>query len=183
MGMGEGVTYPSIQNLVRRWVPDAKRSRALAFIYSGHQLGTIASYLLCPLIITQLGWEAVFWGFGSLGFFWLLGWLPLVRDQPPAVAAAAAAAPAAPPLRLQDVPWRSFVGSAPFWAIVAAQCSVSVGNTLAFAWLPTFYSQVRDDERAGWRCGSVGCWVWWSGFGFAVQLGLDAFMLPRGANC
>jgi MFS family permease len=35
MGVGEGVTYPSIQNLARKWVPEAKRSRALAFIYSG----------------------------------------------------------------------------------------------------------------------------------------------------
>lgn len=35
MGVGEGVTYPSIQNLARRWVPEQKRSRALAFIYSG----------------------------------------------------------------------------------------------------------------------------------------------------
>lgn len=51
MGVGEGVTYPSIQNLARKWVPEAKRSRALAFIYSGHQLGTIGSYLLCPLLI------------------------------------------------------------------------------------------------------------------------------------
>lgn len=35
MGVGEGVTYPSIQNLARKWVPEQKRSRALAFIYSG----------------------------------------------------------------------------------------------------------------------------------------------------
>lgn len=35
MGVGEGVTYPSIQNLVRQRVPEQKRSRALAFIYSG----------------------------------------------------------------------------------------------------------------------------------------------------
>lgn len=56
MGVGEGVTYPSIQNLARKWVPESKRSRALAFIYSGHQLGTIGSYLLCPLLIRCGRW-------------------------------------------------------------------------------------------------------------------------------
>ena len=128
---------------------------------AGHQLGTIGSYLLCPLLIAHLGWESVFWIFGSLGFVWLLGWLLLVCDNPPAAggaaaapaaalagagssAAAATAAAAAPAssaheaeamghdLRLQDVPWASFARSKAFWAIVAAQCTVSVGNVLAF---------------------------------------------------
>jgi hypothetical protein len=100
----------------------------------------------------------VFWVFGSLGFVWLLGWVPLVNDNPPpaalssagsgssggaiaslpapaAAAEAAAAAAAAQPaqqLRLQDVPWARFARSRAFWAIVAAQCTVSVGNVLAF---------------------------------------------------
>lgn len=197
MGVGEGVTYPSIQNLVRKWVPDSKRSRALAFIYSGHQLGTIGSYLLCPLLISQLGWESVFWIFGSLGFVWLMGWQPLVKDDPsPAMAAelagqgagaaqptlasssaaavaavpvagssaaseqsvageAAGEAVAAQPLRLQDVPWGQFAGNSAFWAIVAAQCTVSVGNVLAFSWLPTFYNQVYGVDIAASSAYSV----------------------------
>ena len=51
MGVGEGVTYPSIQNLARRWVPEQKRSRALAFIYSG------ACLQLCGLgTCSCVGW-------------------------------------------------------------------------------------------------------------------------------
>lgn len=152
MGVGEGVTYPSIQNLARKWVPEAKRSRALAFIYSGHQLGTIGSYLLCPLLISQLGWESIFLGFGSLGFFWLLFWQPMVKEEvePAGQAGGAAAAAAKParPLRLQDVPWGAFARSRGFWAIVAAQSTVSVGNVLAFSWLPTFYNQVYGVDVA-----------------------------------
>lgn len=150
MGVGEGVTYPSVQNLARRWVPESQRSRALAFIYSGHQLGTIASYLLAPAIISHYGWEAVFWIFGSLGFFWLLPWLKLVKNDPlevvpqggSAAGAAAAAAPAEP-LRLQDIPWGDFMRNPAFWAIVAAQSTASVGSCLSFSWLPTFYNEVR----------------------------------------
>jgi ACS family sodium-dependent inorganic phosphate cotransporter len=154
MGVGEGVAYPSIQVLVTRHVPEAARSRALAFIYSGHQLGSIASYLTAPLLIATLGWQSVFWAFGALGFVWVAGWVPLtMRSELPAPGdAAAAGADAAKPaalgpgggdatLRLQDVPWADFARSKPFWAIVAAQVSVAVGSCLSFSWLPTFYSQ------------------------------------------
>lgn len=163
MGVGEGVTYPSIQNLVRRWVPEGGRSRALSFIYSGHQLGTIASYLVAPLVIQEYGWPAVFYLFGSLGFVWLLGWLPLVKNDPadllPATPAARAAQPAAAaagkeeapqagaaaaPLRLQDVPWGAFMRNPAFLATVAAQVASSVGGCLCFSWLPTYYNQVYD---------------------------------------
>jgi hypothetical protein len=160
---------------VRLWqvcfpVTDVAAAASLPCLSSaaGHQLGTIGSYLLCPLLIAHLGWESVFWIFGALGFVWLAGWLPLVSDryQPPApapklvsgassargpapgramavipAAAASAAvleAPAAPAeqLRLQDVPWASFAANPAFWAIVAAQCTVSVGNVLAFRCVP-----------------------------------------------
>jgi ACS family sodium-dependent inorganic phosphate cotransporter len=161
MGMGEGVSYPSIQNLVREGVPGAARSRALAFIYSGHQLGTIASYLIAPTLIAQLGWQSVFYAFGGLGFVWLLGWSPLVQgnsgkesnaaadknpmnftlpwQRPPAETA---------PLRLGDVPWMEFATSKAFWAIVAAQVTVGIGSCLSFSWLPSFYTEVYHVDVA-----------------------------------
>lgn len=158
---------------------------------AGHQLGTIGSYLLCPLLISQLGWESVFWIFGSLGFVWLLGWLPLVADEPPAstsvpdsartpaaalaaaapgasstaaaagaASAAVAAVPAAEPLKLSDVPWAAFAQSPAFWAIVAAQCTVSVGNVLAFRcglWVGCCACGHRAGAAQGWRTKRV--WV------------------------
>jgi ACS family sodium-dependent inorganic phosphate cotransporter len=39
MGAGEGVTFPSVQNLVKGWVPPDARSRALTLIYSGSKGG------------------------------------------------------------------------------------------------------------------------------------------------
>lgn len=45
------------------------------------QTGTIISLLLSPFIISELSWEAIFYIFGATGFFWLLLWLPLVKDD------------------------------------------------------------------------------------------------------
>ena len=120
---------------------------------AGHQLGTIASYLLAPMLIKEYGWPSVFYIFGSLGFVWLLGWLPLVKNDPSELAqgqgsgaAAAAAMPAAAvaaeePLGVGDVPWAEFLRTPAFWAIVAAQSTASVGSCLSFSWLPTFYNE------------------------------------------
>lgn len=155
MGVGEGCAYPCVQNIVRDAVPLSARSRALAFIYSGHQLGTIASYVASPVLIATLGWESVFLAFGSLGFVWLLGWAPLVNaeskakeEQKQLSAAAAGSVPAAEPLRIQDIPWRKFAASKSFWAIVAAQVTVGIGGCLSFSWLPTYYSQVYNVDVA-----------------------------------
>lgn len=82
MGIGEGITYPTIQELARRWIPQDRRSTAITRIYSGAGLGTTTSLLIAPLVIQNYGWDAVFYLFGSLGFFWAMAWLPKAKDAP-----------------------------------------------------------------------------------------------------
>jgi len=186
MGLGEGVAYPTIQQMIRAWVPASSRSRALSFIYSGHQIGTIGSYVAAPVIISQWGWPVVFYAFGSLGFVWLMAWLPGVSDGTPesmmnetsgsggnskrknltsgmtavmdrltasstnassgdeqqqAAPTTTTTAISTASIKFTDIPWAEFAQSKAFWAIVAAQVSVGVGNCLSFSWLPTYYSQ------------------------------------------
>ena len=176
MGIGEGVAYPSIQNLVRQAVPSVARTRAISFISSGHQVGTIASYVTAPGMISSMGWQSVFEIFGSLGFLWLLGWGPLVKlaaeqrrkaqeskstlEQNLPRAAHDIFRKIASPwtgasprdevqaVSLTNVPWGSFFSNSPFWAIVAAQATVGIGACLSFAWLPTFYSEKYDLDVA-----------------------------------
>ena len=57
MGAGEGVTFPSVQNLVKGWVPPDARSRALTLIYSGGR-GSSSSTALH--IAYQWRWSNVF---------------------------------------------------------------------------------------------------------------------------
>ena len=109
MGVGEGVAYPSIQNIVRKSVPDQVRTRSLSFIYSGHQLGTIASYMSSPSIMSAFGWPTVFWSFGSLGFLWLSAWIPLsyAASHRGLVVEADGAGPIAEQLPMADLVGRS----------------------------------------------------------------------------
>lgn len=155
MGIGEGVAYPAIQNIVRSTVPDAMRSRCLSFIYSGHQLGTIASYVSSPLIITSFGWQTVFWGFGSLGFVWLSAWIPLVMAGSFGNGGASllhGEKKHTPPM--DEVPWKKIFKSKSFSAIVAAQATVGIGSGLSFSWLPTYFSEQFhvDSSQAAYLC-------------------------------
>ena len=169
MGIGEGVAYPSIQNIVRKSVPGQIRTRSLSFIYSGHQLGTIASYLSSPSIMAAYGWPTVFWSFGSLGFLWLSAWIPLsyaasnrsdarnrMAGKPaPALSFPSTDETAADVLASDSpIPWGKIASSPAVWAIVAAQVTVGIGSGLSFSWLPTYFTSQFgvEPDQASYLC-------------------------------
>jgi len=146
MGIGEGVAYPSIQNIVRRSVPHNVRTRSLSFIYSGHQMGTIFSYLSSPSLMALYGWQTVFWVFGSLGFVWLSAWIPISRASKQKEQTLNTM-----PQPKESIPWKKISSSPSVWAIVAAQVTVGIGSGLSFSWLPTYFSEqygVHSDDAA-----------------------------------
>jgi len=83
MGLGEGVAFPTMQAIMKGWVPVDKRSRSLSLIYSGHQIGSILSLLMSPFIISTLDVSTLFYFYGALGFLWLSVWDPMVSPYPP----------------------------------------------------------------------------------------------------
>eukprot|EP00054_Salpingoeca_dolichothecata_P017169 m.102330 g.102330 ORF g.102330 m.102330 type:complete len:572 (+) comp22335_c0_seq2:36-1751(+) len=68
MGMGEGMSLPTIHHLISRWIPLDERTRCVAFITSGQMLGTLLALATSPLV--ALSWQAVFYAFGLLGLLW-----------------------------------------------------------------------------------------------------------------
>ena len=44
-----------------------ERSRAISFIFSGLQVGSLAGLLVAPPLIEHFGWEVVFYIFGVTG--------------------------------------------------------------------------------------------------------------------
>ncbi|CAM9951251.1 unnamed protein product, partial [Ectocarpus sp. 13 AM-2016] len=106
MGVGEAVTMPSIQAIVAERVPQDQRSRWLALIISGLQIGTVLAYWGSPVIVDTWDWQgrrarggggadgkmrggAMFVVYGALGLAWVALWLPLVSDKPSSPASAA----------------------------------------------------------------------------------------------
>ena len=81
-GLGEGVTFPVMHAMLSEWAPPLERSKLATFIYAGTMMGTVVSLPITGLICDTLGWEAVFYIFGSCGVIWFVLWSFLAFDSP-----------------------------------------------------------------------------------------------------
>jgi ACS family sodium-dependent inorganic phosphate cotransporter len=158
MGMGEAVTFPSIFSIYGRWVPLEERSRAVGLTNSGIPLGTVFALVVTPYLVERLGWEWAFYLFGALGVFWFLAWQSSVtaepaqhpRISPEELALIQAGAPPADPGA--SPPLRSFLRSAPVWAIIVAHFCNNWSLYVLLSWLPTFVNKGLgvDYSAVGW---------------------------------
>lgn len=82
LGIGEGLSPPSLYSTVARWIPAAERSRAIAFVATGMCVGLILAFPAAVWIMARLGWPWVFYLFGLLGLVWWVAWHLLVTDKP-----------------------------------------------------------------------------------------------------
>ena len=71
VGLGEGVSPAAATDVIARAVPVGERSRAVAFVFNGFNVGSVLGLSLAPLIIENFGWRSVFVAFGGLGIFWV----------------------------------------------------------------------------------------------------------------
>jgi MFS family permease len=147
MGLGEGVTFPSVYSLVARWVPAAERTRAIGLNSSGIPLGTVFALLATPWIVVHFGWPWAFYLFGAAGFLWFVAWQRVAAAGPEqhpsiheselrAIQADTAAATEAPP-----PPWSTLLRSAPVWAIVVCHFCNNWAFYVLLSWLPTYLSE------------------------------------------
>ncbi|GLT51978.1 hypothetical protein SLA2020_253470 [Shorea laevis] len=82
MIIGEGVAMPAMNNILSKWVPVAERSRSLALVYSGMNLGSVTGLAFSPVLIHKFGWPLVYYSFGSLGTVWFAVWLNKAHSTP-----------------------------------------------------------------------------------------------------
>ncbi len=146
MGVGEGVTFPSIYALFGRWIPVTVRSRAIGILFSMIPLGSVFALVATPWIVTHYGWEMGFYLFGAVGFVWWLFWqrnatrspeihprisqeeLELIQNdigsdetEPPAM--------------------KALLATPAVWAIVVAHFCANWGGYVLLAWMPTYINK------------------------------------------
>jgi len=67
VGFGEGVAPPAATDLVARLMPASERTRAVAAVFNGFNVGSILGLLAAPILIENYGWESVFYFSGLRG--------------------------------------------------------------------------------------------------------------------
>ncbi|MGE0621094.1 MAG: ACS family MFS transporter [Pseudomonadales bacterium] len=147
MGMGEGVTFPSIYAMFGRWVPTTERSRAIGILFSMIPLGSVFALLATPWIVTHFGWEASFYVFGLIGFVWWFAWQRTATPTPerhPQIDAAELAlirgsdveVPHTPPPRMLVL-----LRTPAVWAIIVCHFCANWGSYVLLAWMPTYINR------------------------------------------
>lgn len=79
LGLGEGGAFPASAKAMAEWFPRKERALAVGLINGSLSLGGILAPPLSAFIALRFGWRAAFVVIGSLGFLWLLAWLPVYR--------------------------------------------------------------------------------------------------------
>lgn len=173
MGMGEGVTFPSVYSLYSKWVPIRERARSMALSSSGIPIGQVAALVVAPFIAITLGWEWIFYIFGAVGVVWYFFWHRLVARDPdssprltdaereeiatgietPETSAAADPGTATATLQTeQAVSIMTFARHMPVWAIIVAHFCNNWSLYVLLSWLPTFVNKGLgiDFAHSGW---------------------------------
>jgi len=73
LGLGESVAYPCYSRIFAG-MPQQYRGRANSAIDAGTKMGPAAGVFVAGLILSHLGWRALFIIFGMGGMLWLLPW-------------------------------------------------------------------------------------------------------------
>lgn len=149
VGIGEGVSPSAATDLIARTIPLEERSRAVAVVFGGLSVGSVAGLLLAPPLIQNLGWESVFFIFSLLGIGWYVGFQFLegqaswVGSRSDVKKAQNSENTSSKELvdSLKDVPWKAFFQSEAVWAMIYAHFCGSWGHYTCLAWLPTYFSE------------------------------------------
>ena len=134
LGLGEAAVFPASINMIGRWVPPERRSRATALLISAISLGTVFSLPITGWLVREFGWQWPFYLFGAVGLVWYAAWHVLARDGSPDPAVAAAA-----PAEKRAVPWGRLLSLPAVWAIIVAHFASNWGLYILLAWLPSYF--------------------------------------------
>jgi len=81
-GLGEGVTYPAVFQLLALWYPKTEKSFWACFLGVAPSIGTVFANGLSPVIIEGLHWQSVFYIAGGFGITWGFFWFMFTTDSP-----------------------------------------------------------------------------------------------------
>lgn len=178
LGLGEAAVFPASINMVGRWVPKAKRSRAVALFASGLSIGTVFSLPITGWLVRDFGWPVPFYVFGALGLVWAALWFSVVRGgrgTEEEIDRATAAA------QERTIPWRRLLRSAPVWAIIVNHFCNNWSLYVLLAWLPSYFKSTFGVSLA--NAGLLSAAPWLVSFVMTNVAGTVAdAMLTRGTS-
>jgi ACS family sodium-dependent inorganic phosphate cotransporter len=148
MGVGEGVTFPSIYALFGRWIPIDERSRSIGILFSMIPLGSVCALLATPWIVTHYNWQLAFYLFGALGFVWWVFWQRFAAPGPeehsrvsPEELSLIRGQDAKEDSEMRPPQMPVLLRTPAVWAIIVAHFCTNWGSYVLLAWMPTYINK------------------------------------------
>lgn len=141
VGAAESLVMPTLQRLLLAWTTVEEKALGIATVVSGFQAGTIAAYLVSPILMDIFGdgdaWRQLFYVYGAFGLALVVPWLLFAKDGPDIDNAPLAIGKVddnsfglSSSTKLQEAmqvfkeaPWSDFIRSKGAWAMLLAHCS------------------------------------------------------------
>lgn len=193
MGLAEGVAMPSMNNMVSRWFPGSERATAVGLCMAGFHLGSVAGFLVTPVIMSRFGVYMPFFAFGLIGSVWLLLWGPLVSEETqyhPTMGRAGLQY-----IQQEDrastkkkfgssengtrtwPPFSLLFGKLPTWALIVANFMNNWGYFVLLSWMPIYFTKVFgvNLKQAAWF--SAAPWAMMAGIGLIAGTSSDRLII------
>ncbi|MFO1406617.1 MAG: MFS transporter [Steroidobacteraceae bacterium] len=153
LGLGEAAVFPASINMIGRWVPPERRTRATALVVSAISFGTMFSLPITGWLVRDHGWAMPFYLFGFVGFFWYAAWYVLARDGGrPGDVATPGPAP-------RSIPWKRIFSLPSVRAIIVAHFAGNWALYVALAWMPTYFKNTFQMSLADAGLLSAAPWL------------------------
>jgi ACS family hexuronate transporter-like MFS transporter len=165
LGLGEAGNWPGAAKTVAEWFPIRERAFGMAIFNSGAAVGSVIAPPLIVWLSLSYGWQTTFIVTGSLGFAWLLLWLPFYQtpdrhkwlsDEERKLIREGQRTEGTEPAELAQAPkWRELLRYRQVWAIVLARFLTDPIWWLYITWLPKYLADAR-----GFSLVKIGLFAW-----------------------
>ncbi|KAL4708201.1 hypothetical protein ACJJTC_005343 [Scirpophaga incertulas] len=149
-GLSQGCLYPSMHNIIGKWIPLDEKSRLGTVIYSGAQLGTAIQLLASGFLAQYWGWAAIFYVNGALGVLWTVIYVFVGSATPKTSNIISDAEKLYIETSLGHLgeqkklktPWKKLFTSLPFIALIITHCGQNWGFWTLMTEIPSYMKQV-----------------------------------------
>lgn len=153
-GIGEGVTFPAMHNIISQWAPPLERTIMTTISFSGQHAGTILALPLSGVLADSSflgGWPSVFYVFGAAGVLWFIFWGIIGANSPNQdkwiskeernyiITSLQGCAQ-----KQSKVPWLDIFKSIHVWAIIVGHFSNNWVWYMVLTGLPLYFQEVLD---------------------------------------
>ncbi|QHT72130.1 MFS transporter [Rhodocytophaga rosea] len=148
LGLGEAGNFPAAVKTVAEWFPKKERALATGIFNSGTSLGVVLALLVVPWILSNYGWQEVFWITGATGFIWLILWW--IFYEVPARQKRLSAAEyelitsgqdeTTPEDKPSNLQWHKLFTVPQMWALIAGKGLIDPIFWFFLFWLPSYFS-------------------------------------------